>query len=65
MICSMYNLATVFDPQVKLSDVLILLDAYYENMMLDLKFAKAEVTKLFYDIYALYNEKIYESRLLT
>ena len=59
----MHNLATVFDLQVKLSDVLILLDAYRENMMLDPESIKAEITKLLYDIYALYNEKIHRSRL--
>ena len=62
-ICSIHNLATVFDLRVKLSGVLILLDAYCENMIQDLEPTKIEVTQLFYDIYALYDEKIYGSRL--
>ena len=46
----MYNLAAIFDPRVKLSGMLILLDAYCENMILDPEPTKAEVTKLLYDI---------------
>ena len=33
----MHNLAVVFDSYVKLSGMLILLDAYYENMNQDLE----------------------------
>ena len=43
--------------------MLILLDAYYENMILDPELAKAEITKFLYDIYVLYDEKIRRSRL--
>ena len=59
----MHNLAAIFDPRVKLSGVLILLDAYCENMIQDPEPAKTEVTQLLYAIYALYDEKIHGSRL--
>ena len=64
-ICPMHNLAAIFDPRVKLSGVLILLDAYCENMIQDPEPAKTEVTQLLYAIYALYDEKIRGSRLPT
>ena len=43
MICPMHNLAIVFDSYVKLSVVLILLNAYCENMNLNHEPTKAEV----------------------
>ncbi len=61
-ICPMHNLAAVFDPRVKLNGVLILLDAYCENMIQDPEPAKIEVKQLLYDIYAIYDEKICGSR---
>ena len=61
-ICPMHNLAAVFDPRVKLNGVLILLDAYAENMNQDAESAKDEVRQLLYDIYAIYDEKIRGSR---
>ena len=57
----MHNLATVFNLRVKLSGVLILLDAYCENMNQDPEPAKDEINQLLYDIYALYDEKIHRS----
>ena len=60
----MYNLATVFDLCAKLSGILILLDAYCENINLDLKPAKVEVNQLLHNIYALYDDKIHRSSAL-
>ena len=57
----MHNLVTVFDSRIKLSGILILLDTYCKNMNQDLEPAKAEVNKLFYDIYTLYDDKIHGS----
>ena len=54
----MHNLSAVFYPRVKLSDVLILLDAYCKNMNQDPNPAKAEVNLLLHDIYTLYDEKV-------
>ena len=51
----MHNLAAIFDPCVKLSGILILLDAYCENMNQDLEPTEAEINQLLYDIYALYD----------
>ena len=54
----MHNLTAILDPRIKLSDVLILLDAYYENMNQDLEPTKIEVNQLLHGIYALYDDKI-------
>ena len=58
----MHNLAAVFDPWIKLSGVYILLDEISKYMNHDFEVSKAEVTQLFYDIFILYDEKIYRSR---
>ena len=60
MISPMHNLVTVFDPHIKLSDILILLDVYCKNMNQDPKSIKIEVNQFFHDIYALYDDKIHE-----
>ena len=57
IVCPMYNLAAVFDPRIKLSEVHILLDEIGRYMNEDSKVSKAEVTTLLNDIFIIYDKK--------
>ena len=65
IVCPMHILAVVFDPQIKLSGVHILLDEIGKYMNEDLEEYKAEVTTLLNDIFIIYDEKIHGSRIST